>query len=115
MYLDHSVAAFGTVPIVLGAVLVAWTSYALGVALYNVAFHPLANYPGPKLQAAFYWPDAIRALRGTRAADMRKLHEKYGQVVRIAPDTLSYTNGQVWKGMSFGPMRKPGRETHRWR
>lgn len=32
---------------------------------------------------------------------MTKLHEKYGEVVRIAPDTLSYTCSQAWTGWSF--------------
>jgi hypothetical protein len=28
----------------------------------------------------------------------QKLHEKYGEVVRIAPDTLSYSCSQAWIG-----------------
>jgi cytochrome P450 len=36
-------------------------------------------------------------IRGTVPCDILRLHEQYGEIVRIAPDELSYTNPIAWK------------------
>ena len=36
-------------------------------------------------------------LAGTFHNDVTNLHKRYGNVVRIQPDELSYTNGAAWK------------------
>ncbi|OBT52420.1 hypothetical protein VE04_06896 [Pseudogymnoascus sp. 24MN13] len=54
--------------------------YTLSRVIYNIYFHPLSSYPGPKSHAV-----------------TRQLHETYGDVVRIAPDELSFTNADAWK------------------
>jgi len=69
----------------------------LGYALYNVFFHPLASYPGPKSAAASYVPQFIARGKGN-IQYVKKLHDKYGSVVRIAPNELSFTNPHAWKG-----------------
>ncbi|GAM34675.1 hypothetical protein TCE0_015f02400 [Talaromyces pinophilus] len=66
-------------------------------ALYNVFLHPLRKYPGPVLRAAFQLPDLVSLLRGTAFKDTKALHDRYGSVVRLAPNTLSYTSSQAWK------------------
>ncbi|EED22798.1 cytochrome P450, putative [Talaromyces stipitatus ATCC 10500] len=66
-------------------------------ALYNVFLHPLRKYPGPTLRAAFQLPDMLSLLRGTAYKDTKALHDKYGSVVRLAPNTLSYNSSQAWK------------------
>ncbi|KAI1813901.1 isotrichodermin C-15 hydroxylase [Poronia punctata] len=71
-------------------------AYVLYRALYNVYFHPLRTYPGPRLRAASRLPYTISLFRGDATHRNKALHDKYGQVVRIAPDTLSYTAGQAW-------------------
>jgi hypothetical protein len=53
---------------------------------------------GPAFRAAFYFPDALSKLRGTAYKDIKLLHDKYGNVVRIQPDALSYNSAQAWKG-----------------
>ncbi|KAJ5606270.1 cytochrome P450 [Penicillium lagena] len=59
--------------------------------------HPLAHYPGP-----FFWtisriPYATAYVRGHLHIRIQGLHDQYGDVVRVAPDELSYRNGQAWK------------------
>jgi len=66
-------------------------------ALYNVILHPLASYPGPKSAAASYIPQFIARGKGD-IKYIKKLHDKYGSVVRIAPNELSFTNPQAWRG-----------------
>lgn len=65
--------------------------------IYNIYFHPLSNYPGPKFAAASSFWYARGLSRGTLAFDFLKLHDKYGPVVRVAPDELSYIDPGAFK------------------
>jgi aspirochlorine biosynthesis cytochrome P450 monooxygenase len=64
----------------------------------NVFAHTLRHYPGPWYRAASRRPYTITIFRGDATQAVTKLHEKYGEVVRIAPDTLSYSCSQAWIG-----------------
>ncbi|KAF2852017.1 cytochrome P450 [Plenodomus tracheiphilus IPT5] len=77
--------------------LAAYFVYSIIQALYNIAFHPLATFPGPRLRAAFYFPNAYEVLTGEVPASWHGLHEQYGEVVRINPNTLSYINPDAWR------------------
>ncbi|KAI0530209.1 isotrichodermin C-15 hydroxylase [Xylaria digitata] len=70
--------------------------YALFRTFYNVFFHPLRSYPGPWLWAASRLPYTISIFRGDATHKVKLLHDKYGQVVRVTPDSLSYTCSQAW-------------------
>ncbi|KAI1738672.1 isotrichodermin C-15 hydroxylase [Xylaria scruposa] len=71
--------------------------YILYRGIYNVFYHPLRSYPGPWLWSASRLPYTISIFRGDATHRVKSLHDKYGQVVRIAPDSLSYTTGRAWK------------------
>lgn len=60
--------------------------------MYNIYFHPLAGFPGPKLYAGSNLPKMIQQVRGNVHGKMLELHQKYGPVVRLAPDELTYTS-----------------------
>lgn len=38
----------------------------------------------------------IKTIQGTVHFELKALHDKYGDVVRIAPDELNYNNGDDW-------------------
>lgn len=65
--------------------------------VYNLYFHPLSAYPGP------FWARSSRLwyvnslLRGKLPFDVHRMHLVYGNVVRVAPDELAYTNADAWK------------------
>ncbi|OHW97775.1 cytochrome p450 [Colletotrichum incanum] len=65
--------------------------------IYNIYFHPLRHYPGPRLWAATRLPWNFVNLQGNLAWRIRDLHERYGPVIRIAPDELSYTSSAAWR------------------
>ncbi|KAF4845773.1 Cytochrome P450 monooxygenase hmp1 [Colletotrichum siamense] len=65
--------------------------------LYNVLFHPLARYPGPKLFAASSLPYGFCYITGKWHRKIEKLHSKYGPIVRIGPDELSYASPEAWE------------------
>ncbi|KAH7248144.1 isotrichodermin C-15 hydroxylase [Fusarium solani] len=77
-------------------------------AIYNIWFHPLRKYPGPWWPAASRVPYTVSVLRGTATREAKELHEKYGHIVRINPDTLSFTSSQAWPDI-YGPKRSGGR------
>ncbi|TVY67409.1 Cytochrome P450 monooxygenase aclL [Lachnellula suecica] len=76
-----------------------WTviAYVVGKAVYNIYFHPLSKFPGPKLFAASYIPREAAALSGHLHLTLKDLHEKYGDIVRTGPNVLTFTSAQAWK------------------
>ena len=69
----------------------------MSLFLYNVFLHPLRKYPGPKIWAAFRVPYVYNQLKRRLPVRVKHIHDKYGPVVRIAPDELSYTTASAWK------------------
>ena len=64
--------------------------------IINLYFHPLSKFPGPKLWAASRLPFIYSALTGSLTKREREFHEKYGEIVRLAPDEVSFANEQAW-------------------
>lgn len=78
--------------------------YILIHVTYNVFFHPLSKFPGPISYAATPYPFCRDLLSGYRPQIVKSLHDKYGEVVRVAPDELSFNSGQSWKDI-YGQYR----------
>lgn len=64
---------------------------------YNIFFHPLRKYPGPKSWAASQIPSVCMVLSGQPHKKILKLHQKYGDTVRIGPNELSFQAPEAWK------------------
>ncbi|EXK76357.1 hypothetical protein FOQG_18898 [Fusarium oxysporum f. sp. raphani 54005] len=71
--------------------------FAAGKVLYNVFFHPLRGFPGPKLWAATAMPAAMNILGGKPYKRILELHKQYGDVVRIGPNELAFAHSTAWK------------------
>jgi cytochrome P450 len=71
--------------------------YVAGHWIYNLFLHPLRSYPGPVFDRVSRLPYCYRVLKGTYPFDILKLHEKYGPVVRVAPDELAFADAAAWK------------------
>ena len=72
----------------------------LGVLLrliYQLLSAPLRSFPGPWLWKLSAIPYYLSTVRGTSHSDLLRLHRKYGNVVQIAPQQLSYANEVAWK------------------
>lgn len=68
-----------TLPI--GQILVlSFISYHIGLAVYRLYFHPLANIPGPRIAAITkLWEIKQNVwLKGHLIIEIKKLHEQYG-------------------------------------
>lgn len=68
----------------------------IGAAIYNVYFHPLSKFPGPILAIATSIPFAYRVFNGRGAGWLQYFHERYGKVVRVRPNELSYADPAAW-------------------
>ena len=78
-----------------------YTVFIAGTAIYNITFHPLAKIPGPKIRGAFFFPSHWESCAGDSAANIKALHDKFGHVVRISPNQVSFSSTQAWRG-TFG-------------
>ncbi|KAJ2991603.1 hypothetical protein NUW58_g2457 [Xylaria curta] len=76
---------------------VAFALYWVGVSIYALYFHPLSKYPGPRLWAISRLPYAYYLQKGRLPQTVKSLHDKYGTIIRIAPDELSFVEPSAWK------------------
>ncbi|OCK74496.1 cytochrome P450 [Lepidopterella palustris CBS 459.81] len=80
--------------------IVAATVPTVFIIVYNIYLSPLRIYPGPKSSAATSLPYLRAVITGTTCEYVYKLHQKYGDVVRISPNELSYTSSQAWRDIN---------------
>lgn len=64
--------------------------------VYNLYFHPLRRVPGPKFNAVSRFPWIRDWLSGNLHLAVQNLHEKYGPIVRVAPDEVSFIKSSAW-------------------
>ena len=57
----------------------------------------MAKYPGPKITAISRLPLVWSTIKGETWQFTGKLHQKYGPIVRIAPDELATTSSGAWE------------------
>ncbi|KAJ5540078.1 cytochrome P450 [Penicillium frequentans] len=66
--------------------------------------HPLSRYPGPFLWSVSRASYATAYAQGKLHKRIQCFHDQYGDVVRVAPDELSYRTEEAWKDI-HGPLR----------
>ncbi|KAH8755328.1 cytochrome P450, partial [Diaporthe sp. PMI_573] len=74
-----------------------WAFFKLSIFIYNVSpFHPLSQFPGPKLAQMTYcyeaWYDLVKTGRYT--SQIEKMHKQYVPLVRINPSELHCNDPQ---------------------
>lgn len=83
-------------------------------AIYRIYFHPLSKFPGPKLHAATRIPYHLATFKGSRDKLFQDLHRKYGPVVRVNHDELSFIEPNAWKDIyGHGTKGTPGSQPHK--
>jgi cytochrome P450 len=67
------------------------------VIIYNVFFHPLRRFPGPLFAAATPLPVMFHRIKGEITTYTKAQHDRYGSIVRVAPNELSFIDPNAWK------------------
>ncbi|KXH69073.1 cytochrome P450 [Colletotrichum salicis] len=102
MIIPHDISTLGNVrlAVALPIVLVALGVFRLiSRVVYNIYFHPLKDYPGPKLHAATRIPLSRMITSGKAHKRLAELHNKYGPVVRLGPDTIDWADPRAFKDL----------------
>ncbi|KAL1597328.1 hypothetical protein SLS60_008912, partial [Paraconiothyrium brasiliense] len=88
--------------------------YSIYMCIYNLYFHPLSHIPGPFWARATPLPYILGIRYGDMVPWIQKLHEKYGDVVRVAPNECSFISGETaWQDIyGFRTGRNKGGETY---
>ncbi|UPK99637.1 hypothetical protein LCI18_010689 [Fusarium solani-melongenae] len=90
-----------------GAAGLFWVSYLVCKVIYNLFFHPLSKFPGPKIAAigTYYefYHDVIRD--GTYLWRIEEMHRKYGPVVRINANELHIHDPDFYSKVYAGSKR----------
>ncbi|KAF6842698.1 sterigmatocystin biosynthesis P450 monooxygenase stcF-like protein 3 [Colletotrichum musicola] len=83
--------------VLVGLAFLGFTSLTLLLGLYNYFLHPVANIRGPFLAAVspLYLVRSVWSRRLNQ--DIQALHRKYGRVVRIAPNELSFSSERAMR------------------
>lgn len=67
-------------------------SYVLITIIYRIFFHPLHRIPGPFLAKFTELWRTRKYLAGNWHSDILDLHRKYGPVVRLSPNEVSFVD-----------------------
>ncbi|KAK2771085.1 trichothecene c-15 hydroxylase [Colletotrichum kahawae] len=97
--------SYPVVAAVSAAISVAIVYFIVLLPLYNILLHPLRKYPGPKLWAASQIPWLRSYTGGLYHVKLRDMHEKYGPVIRVGPNELSFTSPEAWQAIMGHPLR----------
>ncbi|KAH6680155.1 cytochrome P450 [Halenospora varia] len=87
----------GRLVLAVGLLSVLGTLYTFSIVVYRLYFHPLARFPGPKINAISDIPAIIWVLQGRLPMETRKIHEKYGPVIRLSPNELAFNSVTAWQ------------------
>ncbi|KAI1774114.1 cytochrome P450 [Hypoxylon cercidicola] len=80
-------------------------AYCVGRVVYNLKFHPLSKYPGPKIAAItdLWW--AYASTTGRYPWIIEDALRKYGDIVRIAPNEFVFLTPQAAKDIYLAQER----------
>ncbi|KAH8105263.1 cytochrome P450 [Cristinia sonorae] len=74
--------------------------------IYNVFFHPLARFPGPKLAGMTqFWKGWRYLIAQDHIPKLFELHKQYGNVVRVGPNELHFSDPAAY-GELYHPNRR---------
>ncbi|THW45121.1 cytochrome P450 [Aureobasidium pullulans] len=71
--------------------------YSTSIVFYNLYINPLSKYPGSWLYTSTPFPRLWLYISGREPFVVLDMHKRYGPIVRIAPNELSFIDQQAWK------------------
>lgn len=92
---DFKLVSFEGLALLCVAFLAVITVSFLYTCVYNLYFHPLRHIPGPLLARATGFPYVYNVRTGQIVKWIKAQHEKYGEVVRVAPTEVSFISAET--------------------
>lgn len=80
----------------------------LAKLIINFFFHPLSSFPGPRLWAVSRFPYVATLWKGQLHSRVKEIHDRYGPIVRLAPNELSFIDASAWKDIYSGQVGNKG-------
>ncbi|PBP26623.1 hypothetical protein BUE80_DR002413 [Diplocarpon rosae] len=77
---------------IIGVLLLLLLAHLTITSLHRLLFHPFSSIPGPVSNAISELPATLALVSGNQHVYYRALHEKYGPVVRVSPDEVSFVS-----------------------
>ncbi|KAI2464794.1 cytochrome P450 [Annulohypoxylon bovei var. microspora] len=74
----------------------------ISLFIYRLYLHPLAKIPGPRLAAITSLWYVYQVRKGRMMVLCRDLHKKYGPVVRISPNEVSFDSKEAYQAIYTG-------------
>ncbi|KAL2817755.1 cytochrome P450 [Aspergillus cavernicola] len=82
---------------ILNSLLWICATYSILNIVYNLYFHPLSHFPGPKSWQCNSFLRFKASAQGKLEESIKEFHQRYGPVVRYSPNELSFTSPEAWK------------------
>ncbi|KAI3327056.1 putative cytochrome P450 monooxygenase [Xylariaceae sp. AK1471] len=96
---------------ILATILLGFLIYCASNVIYNIYFHPLSRFPGPKLWVGNYFLRWKAGVKGSLEESIKGFHGRYGPVVRFSPNELSFIEPEAWNDIygfrENGPLKDP--------
>ncbi|OCK88101.1 cytochrome P450 [Cenococcum geophilum 1.58] len=73
------------------------STYTVAKVVYNILSHPLRKYPGSIFAASTSIPLLYARVTGNIVKWTHAQHQRYGEVVRVSPNELSFIDPGAWK------------------
>ncbi|KAI1387522.1 cytochrome P450 [Hypoxylon trugodes] len=74
----------------------------ISLVVYRLFLHPLAKVPGPRIAAITSLWYVFQVKKGRMLILNRDLHRKYGPVVRISPNEISFDSEEAYRAIYTG-------------
>ncbi|KAF4626931.1 hypothetical protein G7Y89_g11222 [Cudoniella acicularis] len=76
----------------------AWLLQKAFIGFFNLFFHPLATFPGPRVAAFTSWYKTYQEVfLGKSWIDvLQELHKQYGKIVRVGPNELHFSDPEAY-------------------
>lgn len=70
-------------------------SYCIGLVIHHIFFHPFRSIPGPVLAKISKAWSRYGNLQGRKSHRIHAAHQRYGPVVRVGPNELSFSSPEA--------------------
>jgi hypothetical protein len=88
-------------PLLLAILATLLVAYGFATIIYRVWMHPLRSFPGPVIASVTNWHKFYYNwyCNGFHSVKIKQWHERYGSIIRIAPNELHFSDPDAYKAI----------------